>query len=170
TYDSGMMIRSIIESASRDGNVCINICLRPDGSIEDEAVRMLEGVGDWMRTNGEAIYGSKAWTMIGEGEMANGKLKTLPGGRLIKKHADFRFDAQDIRFTVGKNGKLYAFCMNVPEAGQTVTIHSVTRKPKRVSLLGYSGKLKWKQTADGLAITYPKNGADLKTAAVFRIE
>ena len=60
--------------------------------------------------------------------------------------------------------------MNVPEAGQTVTIHSVTQKPKRVSLLGYSGKLKWKQTADGLAITYPKNGADLKTAAVFKIE
>ena len=33
--------------------------------------------------------------------------------------------------------------MNVPEAGQTVTIHFVTQKPKRVSLLGYSGKLKF---------------------------
>ena len=169
TYDSGMMIRAIIESASRDGNVCINICLRPDGSIEDEAVRMLEGVGNWMHINGEAIYGSKAWTKIGEGEMKNGKLKTLPGGRLDKRHAQFQFNAQDIRFTVGKNGNLYAFCMNVPEPGQTVTIHSVTQKPRRVSLLGYSGKLKWKQTADGLVITYPKN-VNLVTSAAFKIE
>ena len=55
-----------------------------------------------MHTNGEAIYGSKAWTKIGEGEMKNGKLKTLPGGRLDKRHAQFQFNAQDIRFTVGK--------------------------------------------------------------------
>jgi alpha-L-fucosidase len=164
------MIRFIIEAICRDGSAALNIPMLPDGSIEDACVTMLEEVGRWMTINGEAVYGSKAWRTLGEGEMENGKLKKLPGGGLGKRHADFRFDAQDIRFTVGKNGKLYAFCMNVPEAGQTVTIHSVTRKPKRVSLLGYSGKLKWKQTADGLAITYPKNGADLKTAAVFRIE
>lgn len=170
TYDSGMMVRSIIESAARDGNVCINISLRPDGSIEDGAVRMLEGVGDWMRINGEAVYGSKAWTTIGEGEMVKGKLKTLPGGKLGRGHANFKFDAQDIRFTVGKDGSLYAFCMNVPEAGQTVTIHSVTEKPKHVSLLGYSGKLKWKHTADGLVVTYPKSGANLVISAVFKIE
>lgn len=170
TYDSGMMVRSIVESASRDGNVCINISLRPDGSIEDGAVRMLEGVGDWMRINGEAVYGSKAWTTIGEGEMVKGKLKTLPGGKLGRGHANFKFDAQDIRFTVGKDGSLYAFCMNVPEAGQTVTIHSVTEKPKHVSLLGYSGKLKWKYTADGLVVTYPKSGANLVISAVFKIE
>ena len=170
TYDSGMMVRSIVESASRDGNVCINISLRPDGSIEDGAVRMLEGVGDWMRINGEAVYGSKAWTTIGEGEMVKGKLKTLPGGKLGRGHANFKFDAQDIRFTVGKDGSLYAFCMNVPEAGQTVTIHSVTEKPKHVSLLGYSGKLKWKHTADGLVVTYPKSGANLVISAVFKIE
>ena len=170
TYDSGMMVRSIIESAARDGNVCINISLRPDGSIEDGAVRMLEGVGDWMRINGEAVYGSKAWTTIGEGEMVKGKLKTLSGGKLGRGHANFKFDAQDIRFTVGKDGSLYAFCMNVPEAGQTVTIHSVTEKPKHVSLLGYSGKLKWKHTADGLVVTYPKSGANLVISAVFKIE
>ena len=170
TYDSGMMVRAIIESAARDGNVCINISLRPDGSIEDGAVSMLEGVGDWMRLNGEAIYGSKAWKVIGEGEMVKGKLKTLPGGALGKRHAEFAFNAQDIRFTVGKDGSLYAISMNVPEAGQTITIHSVTEKPKRVSLIGYAGKLKWKLTADGLAVTYPKSGADLKTAAVFKIE
>jgi len=60
--------------------------------------------------------------------------------------------------------------MNVPEAGETVTIHSVISKPKCVLLLGYSGKIKLKQTSNGLSINYPKIGIAIKTAAVFWIE
>ncbi|MBQ8241884.1 MAG: alpha-L-fucosidase, partial [Bacteroidaceae bacterium] len=55
-YDAGMMIHLIIEAVSRDGNAAINICLRPDGSIEDDCVKMLEEVGEWMAINGEAVY------------------------------------------------------------------------------------------------------------------
>ncbi|MCR4921791.1 MAG: alpha-L-fucosidase, partial [Bacteroidaceae bacterium] len=110
TYDSGSMIRFIIEAIARDGNVALNIPLRPDGSIEDACVTMLEEVGHWMDINGEAVYGSKAWKLLGEGELIKGKLKKLPGGGLNKQHKDFKFNAQDIRFTVGKNGLLYAFC------------------------------------------------------------
>ena len=106
----------------------------------------------------------------------NGKLKCLPGGGLGKKHAEFEFDSQDIRFTVGKSGALYAFTMNVPEEGQTITIHSMAKgskylggkKIRSVSLLGYNGKLRWKQTTDGLVIIYPK-GVNLKTSAVLKI-
>ena len=176
TYDASSMIRFIIEAICRDGNACLNICMKPDGSMEDACVTMLEEVGKWMSLNGEAVYGSKAWTTLGEGEMVDGKLKCLPGGGLGKKHAEFKFDSQDIRFTVGKNGVLYAFTMNIPEEGQTVTIHSMAKgskylggkKIKSVSLLGYKGKLRWKQTADGLVITYPK-GVNLKTSAVIKI-
>ena len=66
------------------------------------------------------------------GSLANeydGHLKKLPGGGLNWWHRDFKFDVQDIRFTVGKNGKLYAFTMNVPEAGQTIRIHAMVRMP-----------------------------------------
>ena len=174
TYDSGMMIRSIIESISRDGNVCINICLRPDGSIEPDAVRMLEEVGQWMDINGDAVYGSKAWKTIGEGEMMGRKLKTLPGGALRKNHAEFAFNSQDIRFTEGKDGAIYAFCMNVPESGGTVSIHNLGEASglsvKRVSLLGYPGDLQWSQTVSSLSITYPSQSVDLSTSVVFRIE
>lgn len=176
-YDSGMMIRFIIEAIARDGNAALNICLRPDGSIEDACVKMLEEVGQWMKMNGEAVYGSKAWKTLGEGEIINGKLRTLPGGGLNKQHADFKFSTQDIRFTVGKDNALYAFCMNVPEAGETVTIHAMgkgsdymTKQIKDVSLLGYNnGNLKWKQTKEGLCITYPTNAADLASSVVFKV-
>lgn len=173
TYDSPSMIRFIIEAIARDGNAALNICFRPDGSIEEACVKMLEDVGDWMAINGEAVYGSRAWNTLGEGATENGKLRTLPGGGLGKRQAEFVFDAQDIRFTVGKNNALYAFCMALPEAGQKVKIQSVNKgsgvKVKNVSLLGYDKPVKWKQTGKALEVTYPAD-ATLKHAAVFRIE
>lgn len=135
---------------------------------------MLEEAGRWLDINGQAVYGSRAWTRLGEGEMVNGKLKTLPGGGLGKRHADFQFTPHDIRFTVGKDGALYAFTMSVPEGGQTVSIKSLGKpsgslaKVKQVALLGYNGKMKWKQTREALEIIYPAD-ARAETSAVFRI-
>lgn len=173
-YDAGSMIRFIIEGIARDGCVALNIPMRPDGSIEDECVNMLVKVGKWLKVNGEAVYGSKAWTKLGEGEMVNGKLKVLPGGQLGKKQLNFKFSPHGIRFTVGKNGALYAFCMEMPDGGQEVSIKSLgkktgAKKVRRVSLLGSNAKLKWKQTAEALVVTCPKeiNGI---ASAVFRIE
>lgn len=74
----------------------------------------------------------------------------------------------------GKDGAIYAFCMNVPESGGTVSIHSLGESSglsvKRVSLLGYPGDLLWSQTASSLSISYPSQSADLSTSVVFRIE
>lgn len=175
TYDAGSMVRYIIEAICRDGNAALNIPMRPDGSIEDECVTMLEDVGRWMDINGEAVYGSHAWTKLGEGEMKRGKLKKLPGGKLGRQHADFKFTTEDIRFTVGKNGSLYAFTMAIPTDNQVVRIKSLgksqkdIKKVKGVQLLGYKGKLKWKQTADALEVTYPA-GLRQETSAVFKVK
>lgn len=176
TYNSGMMIRYIIEVIARDGNAALSIPIRPDGSLEDECVKMLKELGVWMKRNGEAVYGSHAWKIPGEGEIVDGKLKMLPGGALQRKHAEFKFDAQDIRFTVGKNGALYAFCMNVPASGSSVKIKSLGtdanylgKAVKSVQLLGYNGKLNWKQEADGLAITCPQE-MPYATSVVFKVD
>ncbi len=175
TYDSGMMIRYIIEAIARDGNAALCISILPDGSLDEGSLKMLKEVGIWMRRNGEAVYGSHAWTIPGEGEQVNGKLKMLPGGGLTRRHAEFKFDAQDIRFTIGKNGSFYAFCMNVPAPGAQVKIKSIgtdvkgLKQPiKSVKLLGYEGKLKWKQEADGLVITCPMK-LPFATSIVFKI-
>jgi alpha-L-fucosidase len=176
TYDSGMMIRYIIEAIARDGNAAISIAILPDGSLDAGSLKMLKEVGDWMRRNGEAVYGSRAWKTPGEGEMQNGQLKMIPGGALNRRHATFKFSPQDFRFTVGKNGALYAFCMTVPEPGTQLKIKSLGAGAnklghpiKSVKLLGHDGALQWKQEADGLAITCP---ADMlfATAVTFCIE
>ena len=174
TYDSGSMIRFVIEAISRDGNAALNIPMLPDGSIEDACVTMLEEVGEWMSINGEAVYGSKAWKKIGEGETTKkGTLKKLPGGKLGENHKNFKFNAQDIRFTVGKNGSLYAFCMALPNGGEAVKVYSLAKskgkKVKSVQLLGSKAKLKWKQTNECLTIECPTS-LPCKTSIVFKID
>lgn len=176
TYNSGMMIRYIIEAIAHDGNAALSIPIRPNGSLEDDCIKMLKELGVWMKRNREAVYGSHAWKIPGEGEMVDGKLKMLPGGALQQKQAEFKFDAQDIRFTVGKNGSLYAFCMNVTAAKSIVKIKSLGndagyfgKTVKSVRLLGNKGKLKWKQEDDGLTIICPDK-MPYATSVVFKID
>ena len=177
TYDSGMMIRYIIEAAARDGNAGICVSLLPDGSLDAGSAQMLHGVGEWMRRNGDAIYGSRAWVRAGEGEMIDGKLKMIPGGSLRKEHAEFKFGPQDFRFTVGKDGALYALCLTVPTPGTELKITSLGAtaallgKPiKTVTLLGHTGPtLAWRQALDALVITCPDT-MPFATAITFKIE
>lgn len=175
TYDAGMMIRYIIEAIARDGNAALCISILPDGSLDEGSTSMLKDVGLWMRQNGEAVYGSHAWTIPGEGELVDGKLKMLPGGKLSREHADFKFSSQDFRFTIGKNGSLYAFCMTVPEPRAQLKIKSIGTDARNldktittVKLLGYDGKLEWEQEADGLVITCPEE-MPFTTSVVFKI-
>ncbi len=176
TYNSGMMIRYVIEAIARDGNAALCISILPDGSLDEGSLKMLKEVGTWMRRNGESVYGSHAWVIPGEGEQVNGKLKMLPGGALNRKHAEFTFSNQDFRFTVGKNKSLYAFCMTVPEPGSKLKIKSLGsdssylgRKVKKLTLLGHTGKLQWTQEPDGLVITCPAK-MPFETAVVFKVD
>ena len=174
TNDSGAVIRNLLEEVSRDGNIGVCICPLPDGSLDDGTVKMLKEIGEWTRINGAGIYGSKAWTKLGEG--ADGKLNVLPGGKLGRKQAEHVFFPTDIRFTVGKDNNLYAYCMTVPATGTQVRITSLGTtanalgKPVRsVKLLGYTGMLTWKQAPDALVVTLPNTSA-FRTALGFKIE
>lgn len=172
-YSSTAVIRYLLECVSRDGSYAVNIPMAADGSLEPACVTMLHEVGDWMKINGEGIYGSKAWVKLGEGE--NGQIKNLPAKALDQRQADFPFGPKDFRFTVGKDGALYAFCLTVPAPGTELKITSLgtdaklLNKPvKSVSLLGSNASLKWNQGADALVITCPGEMA-FKTAITFQI-
>jgi alpha-L-fucosidase len=157
TYDAGSVIRCLLEYVSRDGSYAVCVSQQPDGSLDEGSRDMLKGIGDWLRVNGEAIYGSKAWVTFGEGRDDVGNIKTLPEGKLGSKQADFPFGADDIRFTVGKDGSLYAIAMAVPKG--EVRVKSLgsdskllDKKITSVALLGSNTKLDWKQEPDALVI------------------
>jgi alpha-L-fucosidase len=51
--------------AGGGGNYLLNIGPKPDGSIPEETVAILEAVGQWLDTNGKAIYGTERVTAGG---------------------------------------------------------------------------------------------------------
>jgi alpha-L-fucosidase len=168
-YDAGAVVHALLEHVSRDGNLTLCVSLTPEGAMDSGSATMLKEIGDWMKINGEGIYGSHAWKKFGEGEVIDSgkagtapKIRILPGGKLGKRHADFKFSSKDFRFTQGKNGSIYAYCLTVPLAGEELTIQSLgsnalNKKIKTVTLLGSDSRLQWEQLADGLKIVYPKD-------------
>lgn len=176
TYDSRSIIRVIIEAACRDGNASICVPIKGDGSLEDVCIKTLETVGDWMAVCGEGIYGSEAWTIMGEGPLdENGHLNKIPRGALGDKQLEFEYAPDDIRFTLGKDGAVYAFVMNPPKPGETVRIKSfgsdagLLNGIKDVKLLGNKGKLEWNRSNDCLEITCPES-LPFTSVIVFRVD
>ena len=53
-------LRSLINVVSHGGNFLLNIGPRGDGSVVEFESEVLKEIGDWLKTNGEAIYGTEA--------------------------------------------------------------------------------------------------------------
>src|SRR5207302_9370052 len=52
------VIQNLISCSRDTGNYLLNIGPRGDGSVPEESVRVLTEVGQWLRRNGDSIYGS----------------------------------------------------------------------------------------------------------------
>ncbi len=50
------VIELLTSNRHNGGNLLLNIGPRADGSIQEEAVHIIETAGDWLKSNGEAVY------------------------------------------------------------------------------------------------------------------
>ncbi len=156
------LIHMLVDVVSKNGNLMLNIGPRADGTIPDSERDILLAMGRWLKTNGEAIYGSRPWRVFGEGptEVVVGTFqdtKTKP------------YTAQDFRFTT-RHGVLYAIEMGWPRDG-SVVIHSIKPEDRvlAVSLLGDGRPVNWRQKADGLHLNLPTQRTG-EYAYVFHID
>jgi len=53
------LIGYLVRAAGNNANLLLNIGPRPDGTIQPEAVERLRAIGDWLRTYGTSIYGTR---------------------------------------------------------------------------------------------------------------
>jgi alpha-L-fucosidase len=53
------IVRNLVECSQNAGNYLLNIGPKPDGSVPEESVLILDKVGEWLGRNGETIYGSE---------------------------------------------------------------------------------------------------------------
>jgi alpha-L-fucosidase len=147
------LIHQLIDIVSKNGNLLLDVGPRPDGTIPQPVQERLLAIGDWLRTNGEAIYGTRPFTVFGEGPT---KIKE---GQFTEKDLA-GFTAQDIRFTT-KPRVLYATLLGWPVDGKAVI--TTLAEPggqaiapiRAVELLGHAGALKWQRTAAGLTVELP---------------
>ena len=55
------VIHWMVDTVSKNGTFLLNIPGKPDGTIDQKERLILERIGAWFKTNGEAIYGTRPW-------------------------------------------------------------------------------------------------------------
>ena len=126
------LVDIFVDIVSKNGNLLLNIGPQSDGTISELQMERLRGLGEWLDTNGEAIFGTRPWTRA-EGNTSEGV---------------------SVRFTK-KGENLYAILLDAPGNG-TVKIESLSaREGSTVQMLGVTGDLDWTQEGENLSVTLP---------------
>lgn len=139
-----MLIRNLVDIASKGGNYLLNVGPKPDGTFPDESIRRLKEIGGWMKTNGESIYGTKA-----------SPFGLFPWGRCTQKEI---------------NGKtiLYFTVFEWPQNG-VISIPAINNSVVSAKLLASGENVKTVSKNKGVEILLPADAPD-KIASVIRLE
>ena len=157
------VIKQLVDIVSKNGNLLLSVPLRADGTYDEKEAAVLDGIEAWMNVNKESIFGTRPWVKFGEGPVADKDIKMNAQGFNDGQYTGMT--AADVRFNQTKK-YLYVTPLGWPADGKLVVKslakgNTAFRKSiTKVELLGY-GKLKARQTADGLEVELPKPTNDI---------
>ena len=126
--DGDELIRRLVTAAGLNANFLLNIGPRPDGKLPDQAVERLKHIGNFLKANGETIYGTR--------------------GGIVPP--------QDWGVTTQKGNTLYIHILNNVEGGQLflpLTGKTITK----VSTYSDDTPLKFKRNGEGILISLPEH-------------
>ena len=143
------LIRMLVRLVSNGGNLLLNIGPDANGKIPPIMQERLLQIGDWLKVNGEGIYGTRRWENVAEGE--------------------------SIRYTADEDGAVvYAFCRDWPQDELKLKVIRPDAGSE-VRLLGVDEQLEWSwDDVAGLTISVPQRLRDtfsgsLSASFCFRI-
>lgn len=148
------VVQMLIDIVSKNGNLMLSIPLPGNGQPDDDELKVLDGLTQWIAPNGEGIYGTRPWAVYGEGPSTTGPQRRGMG-------SDVRsYTAEDFRFT-RKGEIVYAFLMSWPETNKAA-IKSLAKGnehfPKeiaKVEMLG-AGPVTFTRDASALMVDLPQ--------------
>ena len=131
------LVDLLVDIVANNGNLLLNIGPAPDGSIPAWQVERLLGIGEWLKINGEAIYGSKPWTQPAEGEL---------------------------RFTQGADGSFYIIALEWPGESLELATEVPVSDASVMTLLGSAAQpLAFSRSDQKLTIQMPASRAQEAT-------
>jgi alpha-L-fucosidase len=140
-----MLIRNLVDIASKGGNYLLNVGPTSEGLIPGPSVERLQEVGRWMKVNREAIYSTQA-----------SPFKRLAWGRCTRKIADGQTT-------------LYLHVFNWPADGRLV-VPGLKNDVLGASLLADGAKLTASRAAEGVVVSLPAAAPDpVSSTVVLRI-
>jgi alpha-L-fucosidase len=140
-YKTGdQLIQVLVQTVSRGGNLLLDIGPTADGRIPVIMQERLVQIGDWLKVNGEAIYGVKAYKTVSDG---------------------------DSIFYTQKDDTVYAILFKKP-AGAFILKTLDVNEGSTVTMLGKEGELRYRRVQSGLSIQNPSI-SNSSAAWVFKI-
>lgn len=128
------LVRMLCDVVSKNGNLLIGIGPGADGRVPEQQVAPLRGLGEWMSVNGEALYGSRPWTVP--------STTTTEG--------------TEVRFTSHGDDTVHALLIDTP-GRRTFALRDVDATDVTgVRLLGVDEPIKWTIADGGLQVTLPE--------------
>ena len=153
------LILMLVDLVSRGGNLLLDIGPTADGRIPELMEERLLQIGRWLKTNGEAIYGTKPFKTTRQ--WSEGTQPKLETGEFMTRYevtdyVERKNPGQAVieAFFTSKGNDLYAIVPGVP--GERFVLKTPPLRRASVELLGFKGVLKTSSTDRGLVVELPR--------------